>query len=132
MSDNTNFIEEDGVIIKQEHAYASKDDTTIDNYDNSDDDPLKIMPCDVDKIKSENVEIKVEPDLDQDEEIHKDMNTSIEYNEDLNGMDQDSIEPVTNPVSVLNMNFSGDFVPKSAFMDLLNKYSVINTLISFS
>lgn len=146
MSDITNFIEEDGVIIKQENKYASNDVITnnidnydnsddrlkilpgyvegikfesdfinmgikeepsldhddevhkqmdktnvteddnnfVDNYDNLDDDPLKIMPGDIERIKSEcdyeNVEIKVEPGPDQGDEFHKEMNTTIEFN----------------------------------------------------
>lgn len=122
MSDNINLIEED-VIIKQEHAYATKEDNAP-NYASLDDDPLKILPGDVQTIKIENdyenVEIKVEPDLGQDNGVHKEMDTTLGY-DDLNRMDVDSMGGVASPV----LNFSGDFVPKSAFVNLQSKYVVI-------
>lgn len=131
MSDNINLIEEEDVIIKQEHAYASKEDNAPNDV-SLDDDPLKIMPSDVETIKVENdydnvehVEIKVESDLGHNDGSRKEIDTTLEYNEDLSRMDVENMGEFASPVSVLTMNFSGDFVPKSAFVNLQNKYVVI-------
>lgn len=121
MDDKTCGMEEDGVTIKQEHAYASNDDLNISSlYESPEDDPLKIMPCDIEKVKSEsdceNVEIKIEPDLEHILEQNNDMDTT-ECNETVN-----PVEVATTQVN--RLNDLGNFVPRANFIELQEKYKV--------
>lgn len=138
MNDKGDIIGEDGVVIKQEHAYASKDDKEIlPNFESSED-PLKIMPYDVERVKIEddtetlaNVEIKMESDSEGENEfnfIPKSDVEVLEYNVDINEpSSMDNTDVIENPFTGDNMNFDGcDFVPKSVFMDLQNKYKVLH------
>lgn len=128
MNDEINIIEqEDGVTVKQEHAYASKDESELLHcYDSSEEDPLKIFPSDVNRIKTENecdnietVEIKVEPDF-----IHEQEEMEISQDSgNMNGSLNENIV-VEKPIYSENVNLSGEFVPKYIFMDLQNKYHV--------
>lgn len=124
MIDECDIVEQEGITVKQEHAYASKEESnTLQCYDFSEEDPLRILPFDVSQIKTENesdnfenVEIKVEPDLGHDEE---DMEFS-EFSGNSNGLVTDTFKTVSTETITCNE----DFVPKSLYVELQNKYNV--------
>lgn len=123
MMESTDTMEQGEVIIKQEHTYANKDGV------NALDDPLKIMPCYLDKIKTENednienVEIKMEPDDEITTVEHTEL---LDHGSDLNGISyEDNMDIFENPLTETDMEHSETgFVSKSTFTNLLSKYKV--------
>lgn len=124
-----------GVIVKQEHAYASKENSgIIQSHNSTNDDPLQILPCDLDKVKIENdsemlenVEIKVESES-WDEQLCMPNADIPEYVTDLNEISDVNIPDIFD-ISNLEDNATwadSDFVPKAAFSDLQDKFKVEN------